>query len=51
MCDSYLSLEYTLNLTSSAFYPNYISVVNLLQSLHFGGALNHKRRFVRFEAV
>ncbi|KAF7794041.1 hypothetical protein EIP86_005169 [Pleurotus ostreatoroseus] len=27
-----------------AFYPTYISVVNLLQSLHFGGALNHKRR-------
>lgn len=30
----------------SAFYPSYISVVNLLQSLHFGGALNHKRRYV-----
>lgn len=28
----------------SAFYPSYISVVSLLQSLHFGGALNHKRR-------
>lgn len=28
----------------SAFYPTYISVVNLLQSLHFGGALNAKRR-------
>ncbi|KAH9478604.1 Oligopeptide transporter 1 [Psilocybe cubensis] len=27
-----------------AFYPSYISVVNLLQSLHFGGALNMKRR-------
>ncbi|RPD65255.1 OPT oligopeptide transporter [Lentinus tigrinus ALCF2SS1-7] len=27
-----------------AFYPSYISVVNLLQSLHFGGVLNHKRR-------
>ncbi|KIY50624.1 OPT superfamily oligopeptide transporter [Fistulina hepatica ATCC 64428] len=27
-----------------AFYPAYISVVNLLQSLHFGGALNAKRR-------
>ncbi|TBU24331.1 OPT oligopeptide transporter [Dichomitus squalens] len=27
-----------------AFYPTYISVVNLLQSLHFGGALNHKKR-------
>ncbi|THU77231.1 OPT oligopeptide transporter [Dendrothele bispora CBS 962.96] len=27
-----------------AFYPTYISVVNLLQSLHFGGALNLKRR-------
>ena len=27
-----------------AFYPTYISVVNLLQSLHFGDALNHKRR-------
>ncbi|KAI0070550.1 OPT oligopeptide transporter [Panus rudis PR-1116 ss-1] len=27
-----------------AFYPTYISVVNLLQSLHFGGVLNHKRR-------
>ncbi|CDO73896.1 hypothetical protein BN946_scf185016.g53 [Trametes cinnabarina] len=27
-----------------AFYPNYISVVNLLQSLHFGGILNHKKR-------
>ena len=27
-----------------AFYPTYISVVTLLQSLHFGGALNHKRR-------
>ena len=30
----------------SAFYPTYISVVSLLQSLHFGGTLNHKRRFV-----
>ncbi|KAK7435512.1 hypothetical protein VKT23_019634 [Stygiomarasmius scandens] len=27
-----------------AFYPTYISVANLLQSLHFGGALNEKRR-------
>ncbi|KAI0746554.1 OPT oligopeptide transporter [Daedaleopsis nitida] len=27
-----------------AFYPSYISVVNLLQSLHFGGVLNHKKR-------
>ncbi|KAA1476039.1 OPT oligopeptide transporter [Dentipellis sp. KUC8613] len=27
-----------------AFYPTYISVVNLLQSLHFGGLLNHKKR-------
>ncbi|KAJ3784083.1 OPT oligopeptide transporter [Lentinula aff. detonsa] len=27
-----------------AFYPSYISIVNLLQSLHFGGALNEKRR-------
>ncbi|THH26497.1 hypothetical protein EUX98_g7691 [Antrodiella citrinella] len=27
-----------------AFYPTYISVVTLLQSLHFGGVLNHKRR-------
>lgn len=27
-----------------AFYPSYISVVTLLQSLHFGGTLNHKRR-------
>ncbi|KDR80229.1 hypothetical protein GALMADRAFT_1186070 [Galerina marginata CBS 339.88] len=27
-----------------AFYPAYISVVNLLQSLHFGGSLNVKRR-------
>ncbi|KAF9047508.1 OPT oligopeptide transporter protein-domain-containing protein [Panaeolus papilionaceus] len=27
-----------------AFYPNYISVANLLQSLHFGGILNLKRR-------
>ncbi|THH21358.1 hypothetical protein EW146_g177 [Bondarzewia mesenterica] len=27
-----------------AFYPTYISVVNLLQSLHFGGMLNHKKR-------
>ncbi|KAI1798399.1 OPT oligopeptide transporter, partial [Ganoderma leucocontextum] len=27
-----------------AFYPTYISVVNLLQSLHFGGVLNHKKR-------
>ena len=27
-----------------AFYPTYISVVNLLQSLHFGNALNQKRR-------
>ncbi|KAJ3901475.1 OPT oligopeptide transporter [Lentinula edodes] len=26
------------------FYPSYISVVNLLQSLHFSGALNAKRR-------
>ena len=31
---------------NSAFYPTYISVVNLLQSLHFGGVLNHKKRFV-----
>lgn len=28
----------------SAFYPAYISVVNLLQSLHYEGALNSKRR-------
>ncbi|KJA17574.1 hypothetical protein HYPSUDRAFT_206043 [Hypholoma sublateritium FD-334 SS-4] len=27
-----------------AFYPAYISVVNLLQSLHFDGSLNLKRR-------
>ncbi|KAJ7650709.1 OPT oligopeptide transporter protein-domain-containing protein [Roridomyces roridus] len=27
-----------------AFYPNYISVVNLLQSLHWRGALNAKKR-------
>ncbi|CAA7267213.1 unnamed protein product [Cyclocybe aegerita] len=27
-----------------AFYPTYISIVNLLQSLHFGGTLNAKRR-------
>jgi hypothetical protein len=27
-----------------AFHPTYISVVNLLQSLHFGGLLNHKKR-------
>jgi hypothetical protein len=27
-----------------AFYPTYISVVNLLQSLHFEGALNKKKR-------
>ncbi|KAI0321162.1 OPT oligopeptide transporter [Amylostereum chailletii] len=27
-----------------AFYPTYISVVSLLQSLHFGGLLNHKKR-------
>ncbi|TFK90092.1 OPT oligopeptide transporter [Polyporus arcularius HHB13444] len=27
-----------------AFYPKYIAIVNLLQSLHFGGVLNHKRR-------
>ncbi|GBE87677.1 predicted protein [Sparassis crispa] len=27
-----------------AFYPTYISVCNLLQSLHFSGSLNHKRR-------
>ncbi|KAJ7678482.1 OPT oligopeptide transporter [Mycena rosella] len=27
-----------------AFYPNYISVVNLLQSLHWRGALNEKKR-------
>ncbi|KAI0266794.1 OPT oligopeptide transporter [Gloeopeniophorella convolvens] len=27
-----------------AFYPAYISVVALLQSLHFEGALNHKKR-------
>ncbi|KAF8919170.1 OPT oligopeptide transporter protein-domain-containing protein [Mucidula mucida] len=27
-----------------AFYPTYISVVNLLQSLHFDGALNVKKR-------
>lgn len=37
-----------LNFVSvSAFYPTYISVVNLLQSLHYGGALNHKRRSVK----
>lgn len=28
----------------SAFYPTYVSVVTLLQSLHFGGLLNHKKR-------
>ncbi|KAJ3474399.1 hypothetical protein NLI96_g12479 [Meripilus lineatus] len=28
-----------------AFYPTYISVVNLLQSLHFSGTLNSKRSF------
>lgn len=28
----------------SAFYPSNISVVNLLQSLHWGGLLNHKKR-------
>ncbi|KII95301.1 hypothetical protein PLICRDRAFT_34142 [Plicaturopsis crispa FD-325 SS-3] len=27
-----------------AFFPTYISVVNLLQSLHFGGILNAKKR-------
>ncbi|GJE86746.1 OPT oligopeptide transporter [Phanerochaete sordida] len=27
-----------------AFYPSYISVVSLLQSLHFKGELNHKKR-------
>ncbi|KZV85364.1 OPT superfamily oligopeptide transporter [Exidia glandulosa HHB12029] len=27
-----------------AFYPSYIPVVSLLQSLHFGGLLNHKKR-------
>ncbi|KAJ7021594.1 OPT oligopeptide transporter [Mycena alexandri] len=27
-----------------AFYPNYISIVNLLQSLHWRGALNAKKR-------
>ncbi|KZT33595.1 OPT superfamily oligopeptide transporter [Sistotremastrum suecicum HHB10207 ss-3] len=27
-----------------AFYPSNISVVNLLQSLHWGGLLNHKKR-------
>ncbi|EIM86534.1 OPT oligopeptide transporter [Stereum hirsutum FP-91666 SS1] len=27
-----------------AFYPTYVSVVTLLQSLHFGGLLNHKKR-------
>ncbi|KAF8491247.1 OPT oligopeptide transporter [Gautieria morchelliformis] len=27
-----------------AFYPGNISVVQLLQSLHFGGLLNHKKR-------
>nr|AGA20382.1 oligopeptide transporter 11 [Phanerodontia chrysosporium] len=27
-----------------AFYPSYISVVSLLQSLHFKGTLNHKKR-------
>jgi hypothetical protein len=30
---------------SSAFYPTYISVVSLLQSLHFGGLLNIKKRY------
>ncbi|KAL4253651.1 oligopeptide OPT transporter family protein [Abortiporus biennis] len=37
-----------------AFYPTYISVVNLLQSLHFGGALNHRRRkffWIAFGAI
>lgn len=32
------------HLLCSAFYPAYISVVSLLQSLHFGDALNMKRR-------
>ncbi|KAF9477961.1 OPT oligopeptide transporter [Pholiota conissans] len=27
-----------------AFYPSYISIVNLLQSLHFDGSLNAKKR-------
>ncbi|KAJ3509706.1 hypothetical protein NLJ89_g5072 [Agrocybe chaxingu] len=37
-----------------AFYPTYISIVNLLQSLHFGGTLNAKRRkffWVVFAAI
>ncbi|KAF5371806.1 hypothetical protein D9758_003457 [Tetrapyrgos nigripes] len=37
-----------------AFYPTYISVANLLQSLHFGGALNAKRRkffWIMFAAI
>jgi len=37
-----------------AFYPGYISVVSLLQSLHFGGILNHKRRrffWIAFAAI
>ncbi|KAF8156006.1 OPT oligopeptide transporter [Crassisporium funariophilum] len=37
-----------------AFYPAYISVVNLLQSLHFGGSLNAKRRkffWIAFAAI
>ncbi|PPQ96839.1 hypothetical protein CVT26_006008 [Gymnopilus dilepis] len=37
-----------------AFYPGYISVVNLLQSLHFRGALNAKKRrffWVVFAAI
>ena len=36
--------SFTKTETISAFYPTYISVVNLLQSLHFGGTLNHKKR-------
>ena len=36
----------TSDVPCSAFYPSYISVVNLLQSLHFGGVLNHKKRYV-----
>ncbi|KAH8083293.1 OPT oligopeptide transporter [Cristinia sonorae] len=37
-----------------AFYPTYISIVTLLQSLHFGGVLNHKRRkffWIAFAAI
>ena len=42
------SANATDELPYSAFYPSYISVVNLLQSLHFGGALNAKKRYVYY---